>query len=487
MVVNSFSFLLFFVVVFALYYLPIFGKTPKYQNWVLLISSYFFYAYADWRMLPLLFGSTVVFYFLGLWLKKKIDEEKWNSVTWIKVLGVVLGVGILGYFKYFNFFADSIAQLLTKCGLNVSWTALNIIIPIGVSFFTFRLLSYILEVSNEEIEPTNRFVDFAVYISFFPTILSGPIDRAKKFIPQLRSVRKFDYNLAIDGCRQILWGVFIKMCIADNLASITDSAWANYQNENGSTLLVIALLYFIQLYADFDGYSHMAIGVGKILNIKITRNFDHPLLSRNVADFWRRWHISLSTWITDYVYTPLNYSFRNLGKLGVILAVMINLFVIGLWHGANWTYILFGVYHGLLFIPLILLGKFGKNKKMEATKLGFPKLKDFGSIILTYFLISFGLIIFRADNVQAAIGYISSMFGQGLLIMPSLNGLRITVIVSLVVLCVLEWTQRSKEHPLQYSGVFNNKWISYFVDVLILIAIVYCGNVESNQFIYFQF
>ena len=299
MVVNSLTFLLFFVVVFIAYYLPVFEKTPKYQNWVLLVSSYFFYAYADWRMIPLLFIATAVFYFLGIWIKKKIDEEKWDSVTRLTVLGVVLGVGVLLYFKYFNFFAESFAQLLSAFGLNVSWTALHIIIPIGVSFFTFKLISYVLEVSNEAIDPTKDFVEFALYISFFPTIMSGPIDRPNKFIPQLTATRRFDDAIAMDGCRQILWGVFIKMCIADNLAPTTDYVWSNYQNESGSTLLLVALLGYIQLYADFDGYSNMAIGVGKVLNIKITRNFNHPLLSRNVADFWRRWHMSLTTWITD--------------------------------------------------------------------------------------------------------------------------------------------------------------------------------------------
>ncbi len=486
MVVNSFSFLLFFVVVFIFYYLPVFRKTPKYQNCILLLSSYFFYAYADWKMVPLLLAATVVFYFLGLWLKKKIDEEKWNSVTWIKVLGIVLGVGVLGYFKYFNFFAGSIAHLLSLCGLNVSWTALNIIIPVGVSFFTFRLLSYILEVSNEAIEPTKNFVDFAVYISFFPTILSGPIDRAKKFIPQLEVTRRLDYSTAIDGCRQILWGIFIKMCIADNLATITDSVWANYQNESGSTLLVAALLYVIQLYTDFDGYSHMAIGVGKILNIKIARNFNHPLLSRNVADFWRRWHMSLSTWITDYVYTPLSYSFRSWGSLGVILAVMVNLFVIGLWHGANWTYIVFGLYHGILFIPLVLSGAFSKGSKLTAGRLELPHIKDFLLMALTYIIIAVGMVIFRAPSVADAINFSRGLVSLTLFSNPSIN-LRITLVFSILLLLLLEWKQRDKEHPLQCSPNRTTKLIRYAIDVVVLIAIAYFGNVESNQFIYFQF
>ena len=490
MVVNSFSFLLFFIVVFIAYYLPIFKKSARYQNWILLVSSYFFYAYADWRMVPLLFAATVVFYFLGIWLKKKIDEENWNSVTCIKVLGVVFGVGILGYFKYFNFFAGSIAQLLIKCGLNVSWTAMNIIIPIGVSFFTFRLLSYILEVANEEIKPTNRFIDFAVYISFFPTILSGPIDRAKIFIPQLNEKRSLDYTTAVDGCRQILWGMFIKMCIADNIATITDAVWANYQAQSGSTLLITAFLYFIQLYTDFDGYSHMAIGVGKFLNIRIARNFNHPLLSRNVADFWRRWHISLTTWITDYVFTPLNYSFRGMGKFGVILAVMVNLFVIGLWHGASWTYILFGIYHGLLFIPLVLLGAFGKNNDLKPNSKGLPTVSDFIKMVGTFILVSFGLIIFRAVSVTQAFEYCLRIFTGGFFSVGSIliGRKNIVLYLLIVVLLVVEWLQRDKQHALQFSdrSMFKSvvfRWGLYYIIIVFIALFAAAGQ----SFIYFQF
>ena len=488
MVVNSLTFLLFFVVVFTAYYLPVFKKTPKYQNWVLLISSYFFYAYADWRMIPLLFVSTAVFYGLGIWIKKKVDEEKWDAVTRLTVLGVVLGVGVLLYFKYFNFFAESFAQLLSACGFNVSWTALNIIIPVGVSFFTFKLISYVLEISNEAIDPTKDFVEFALYISFFPTIMSGPIDRPNKFIPQLTATRKFDYAMAMDGCRQILWGVFIKMCIADNLAPSTDYIWSNYQNESGSTLLLVALLGYIQLYADFDGYSNMAIGVGKVLNIKVTRNFNHPLLSRNVADFWRRWHMSLTTWITDYVFTPLSYAFRSMGTWGIIIAVMINLFVIGLWHGANWTYILFGVYHGLLFVPLVLSGSFSKGAKLLPNSFGLPRMKDVLQMILTFFIISFGIILFRAESVYEAMGYFTGIFTHSLFSIPSMP-MGMSVVLFVFILLVLEWYKRDFEYPLQFSNntsVLQTR-LRYALDYVIILLIVFFGNFESSQFIYFQF
>ena len=410
MVVNSIPFLLFFVVVFSAYYLPILKATPKYQNIILLVASYLFYGYIDFRMIPLLLGATVVFYLLGSWLKREMERENWKAASYITTFGVVLGVGVLLYFKYLNFFIDSFARLLTTIGLSVSWTTLNIVLPVGVSFFTFKLISYVIEIHRERITPSKEFLDFAVYVAFFPTILSGPIDRPNKFLPQLQKVRNFDYDLAISGCQQILWGMFTKMCVADNLALLTDNAWNRIPDQSALYLLVVALLYPIQMYADFDGYSNMAIGVSKILGIKVTRNFNHPLLARTTAEYWRRWHMSLTSWITDYIFMPLNISFRNIGKWGTIFAAIINLVVIGLWHGANWTYGLFGLYHGLLFIPLVLSGSFGKNKKIKENKYSLPFMNDVLKMVLTYSLVAIGLVIFRADSIQSLCDYIRALF-----------------------------------------------------------------------------
>ena len=375
MVVNSYSFLLFFVVVFIVYYLPVCKKTPLFQNTWLLLVSYFFYGYADWRMIPLLLGTTMVFWLIGLWLSHQMEKGNTKAASRITTFSVILGIGILLYFKYLNFFIDSLAELLQAIGLQVSWTTLNIILPIGVSFFTFKLISYIIEIHREHIQPSKDLTEFAAYIAFFPTILSGPIDRPDKFLPQMKQVHTLDYSLAADGCRQILWGMFTKMIIADNLAIITNQAWAGYDHLPSTMLLIAALLYPIQLYADFDGYSNMAIGVGKLLGYRVNRNFNHPFLARNMAEFWRRWHMSLTGWITDYVFMPLNIAFRNIGNTGIILAAMINLTLIGLWHGANWTFGVFGFYHGLLFIPLIISGAFGKNKKLKENSHGLPFLR----------------------------------------------------------------------------------------------------------------
>lgn len=453
------------------------------------MSSYFFYGVADWKMIPLLLGATAVFYALGLWLRGEMRKGHARNASRITVLGVVIGVGVLLYFKYLGFFAESLGTLLRGIGLEVSWTTLHIVLPVGVSFFTFKLISYVIEVHREHIEPCKDFVEFGTYIAFFPTLLSGPIDRPNTFLPQLRGERQFDYRMAADGCKQILWGMFTKMCIADNLAPVTDAAWASYTAQSGSTLVAVALLYFVQLYADFDGYSNMAIGVGKLLGVKITRNFNHPMLARNMAEFWRRWHMSLTSWITDYVFMPLNIAFRNLGNTGICLACIINLVVIGLWHGANWTYGLFGLYHGLLFIPLVYTGAFGKNKKIKPTVHGFPKAMDILKMAGTFCLVSAGLVLFRAPSVHDAFSFLSGVCSASLLSVPSLNIAKTTWLF-IVLLFVMEWVQRDREHPLDMNGssagLFKHAPVRYLV-YIVLIGIIWFFQGAAMSFMYFEF
>ena len=488
MVVNSYSFLLFFVVVFIVYYLPICKKTPLFQNTWLLLVSYFFYGYADWRMIPLLLGTTMVFWLIGLWLSHQMEKGNTKAASRITTFSVILGIGILLYFKYLNFFIDSLAELLQAIGLQVSWTTLNIILPIGVSFFTFKLISYIIEIHREHIQPSRDLTEFAAYIAFFPTILSGPIDRPDKFLPQMKQVHTLDYSLAADGCRQILWGMFTKMIIADNLAIITNQAWAGYDHLPSTMLLIAALLYPIQLYADFDGYSNMAIGVGKILGYRVNRNFNHPFLARNMAEFWRRWHMSLTGWITDYVFMPLNIAFRNIGNTGIILAAMINLTLIGLWHGANWTFGVFGFYHGLLFIPLIISGAFGKNKKLKENSHGLPFLKDFGKMCLTFCLWALSLVFFRADNISQAFGFMYSMLTNGLSGASIIDTYGKLYILFGLMLLAIEWIQRKQEHALQLQNFhfLSQRSVRYALYLfIILLIITFTG--KSQAFIYFQF
>lgn len=487
MVVNSVRFFFFFIVVFTIYYLPFTKKCPHRQNVCLLLASYFFYGLVDWKMVVILLGATVVFYALGLWLKNVMLKGCTKLSSYLTTFGVTLGICLLLYFKYLNFFGESIAELLSEIGLKVTWTTLNIIVPVGVSFFTFKLISYLIEIHREHIEPCQDIVEFATYISFFPTLLSGPIDRPNTFIPQLRKSHSLNYAQAVDGCRQILWGMFTKICIADHLAMVTDYVWAGYTSFSGSTLLLWTLLYTMQIYTDFDGYSNMAIGIGKILGFNITRNFNHPLLARNIAEFWRNWHISLTSWITDYVFMPLNIAFRNMANWGVLLAVTINIVLIGLWHGSNWTFGLFGFYHAMLYVPLVLSGAFGKNKKLRPGDYGFPKLKDFSKMVLNYVLVSLGFIVFYASSVADAFQFFSRIISISFFSVPELPLKKVTLFFIFIVL-ILEWTTRKKEHPLQLStdGVFKYTIARYLLYAGIgLMLFLFAGEVET--FIYFKF
>lgn len=488
MVVNSLNFLFFFTVVFVVYYLPICRNNAKIRNGWIFLSSYFFYGIANWKMIPLLFGATIIFYALGFGIKSEMNKRNTKNASRLTTLGVVLGVGVLLYFKYLNFFAESFAELLSKIGFYVTWTTLSIVLPIGVSFFTFKLISYVIEIHREHIEPCNDFIEFGTYIAFFPTILSGPIDKPNKFLPQLKGKKSFNYNLSIDGFRQILWGMFTKMCIADNLATVTDSVWASYTELSGSTLATTAILYLIQLYADFDGYSNMAIGVGKLLGINITRNFKHPLLARNIAEYWRNWHISLTGWLTEYVFSPLNIAFRNLRNTGLAMAIIINFVLIGLWHGANWTFVFFGLYHGLLYVPLIYSGAFRKNKKLKPNKYKLPQKHDCLKMMGTFILVSIGLILFRAPSITDAFFYINSIMSESILSIPIIKVSNYTLLF-ISCLLLLEWFQKDKEYAsqLEPSILEKRRWIKYVIDYLIIIAIIFKGNFNSSNFIYFQF
>lgn len=486
MVVNSLSFLLFFIVVFAVYYMPGIRQHAVRQNVWLLLTSYFFYGFVDWKMLPILLGVTIIFYWLGAQIKKAMDANNRKVASRYMKSGIVLGIGLLLYFKYLNFFADSVASVLRQIGFDVSWSTLNIILPVGVSFFTFKLISYVIEIKRKKSEPAGYVLEFATYISFFPTILSGPIDRPNTFLPQLKSNHKFDFNLAMDGCQQVLWGIFTKVVIADNIAAVTSAAWADYSSTDSFSLFYAAIFSPIQVYADFDGYSNMAIGIGKILGFNITKNFTHPLLARNVAEYWYRWHISLTTWITDYVFTPLCLKFRDYANFGIFLAIMANLILIGLWHGANWTYAVFGIYHSLLFIPLILSGSFGKNRKLKEGKWGLPLFKDVVMMGVTYLLIALGHIIFFAQDAPSAFGYIAKMFSEPWHIV---NQIPLPILFFVMVLFVSDWTTRTKEFAIQRSNRdYTGKIGSLFaLDLFMAILIALFGSSVQSAFVYFQF
>lgn len=483
MVINSFNFLFFFVVLFWIYYFPLKNKTVA-QNWCILIASYIFYGITDLKMLPIILVATIIFYILGVLISKS-NQKKASLYT---AFGVIAGVGMLVYFKYLNFFIDSFETLITALGFNSNITTLNILFPLGISFFTFRLISYLIEVNRGKIEATRDFVAFAAYIAFFPTLLAGPIDRPNDFLPQLKSARVFDYNMAMDGTRQILWGIFKKMVIADNMALFIGSVWGNLADQNATTLLIAALAYPIQLYADFSGYSDMAIGVGKILGIRVAINFRYPFFARNVAEYWRSWHMSLTSWVTDYVFMPLNVRFRNIGSLGLILAVIINMIVIGIWHGANWTFAVFGLYHGLLFIPLILSGSFGRKKKLKTNVYGLPSINDFVKMLNTYLLVAFGLIIFNSQSVEQAVSFIRGLLNFSNLTSLTAEGIRVLAqsLFFALLMLLAEWKQRDKEYALQIDSIIPKKLFRYAVYwILLILVILFSG--EEQIFIYMQF
>ena len=482
MVFNSLIFLAFFSVVFLIYWFPL-KNTTKGQNIFLLLASYFFYGYADWKMLPLLLGATVIFYYLGKGIATAKSEKQ---SYWLTFLGVVLGVGTLLYFKYFNFFIESFAALFEACGLHTNLHTFNIIMPLGISFFTFRLLSYVIDIYRGKFEPTNDIIAFGTYVAFFPCLLSGPIDRPT-FINQLKAARTFEYDKAVDGCRQILWGLFKKVVVADNCATYVDQVWGDIGSQSGSTLVLAAVLYLFQIYADFSGYSDMAIGVGKLLGFRIADNFKFPLFALNIADYWRRWHITLTQWLTDYVFMPLNIKFRDWGNWGMILSIVITFVLIGMWHGSNWTFALFGLYHGLLYIPLILSGAFFKKAKLKTNRLGLPVVKDFGRMVLTFLLVVLGLILFRADSIPQACDYVSGICSRSLLSIPFLMN-RIYYLPQaffILLMVVVEWIQRKEQHGLVLDAV-HSKFLRYCIYVGLVILMVWVGG-KAETYIYFQF
>ena len=489
MVVNSLSFLLFFIVVFLVYYAPGIKQSATRQNVWLLLTSYFFYGFVDWKMLPILFGVTVIFYWLGAQIKKEMDVNNRKKASRYMKLGIVIGIGLLLYFKYLNFFAESVAELLRMIGFNVPWSTLNIILPVGVSFFTFKLISYVIEIKRKKTAPAGNLLEFATYISFFPTISSGPIDRPNTFLCQLRKNHLFDYNKAVDGCLQILWGIFTKVVIADNLATITNMAWNDYQSQTSLYLILAILLSPVQVYADFDGYTNMAIGVGKILGFNITKNFNHPLLARNVSEYWNRWHMSLTTWITDYVFTPLCLKFRDYANLGLMIAITANLVLIGMWHGANWTYVVYGIFHSILFIPIVYSGELGKNRKIKEGKYGLPLAKDFIKMVITYIIIGVGHVIFFSKDISSACGYFLHLISSNFTFENPIPIIGVRPTFFVLLLFILEWCTRNKEFAIQSTSKDYEK-ITFIVllgSVFLAILIsVYASN-QSNLFVYFKF
>ena len=485
MVVNSLAFLWFFLIVLVIYYLC--QQKKELQNTFLLLSSYWFYSQVDIKMTLLLVILTLAFWLLGKGVAYYLDKENERRAAIVTNVGVVIGIGALFYFKYLNFFAESVASFASLLGFHLSWTALHLVVPIGLSFFTFKLMSYVLDIYNGKIMPESNAISFANFIAFFPTILSGPIDRPKPFLKQVNQVRLFNPDNFLIGFRRVLWGMFLKMCIADRLDIYVSAIWNNYEHHSAISIIFASLLYPFQMYADFAGYSEMAIGVALILGFKVAENFKRPFFVTDIAGYWSRWHMSLTSWLTDYVFLPLNIKFRKKGVNGTIIAIMLNMTFIGMWHGANWTFLLFGIYHGLWYIPLMVSGQFFKKRSIEVNAKGWPQTPYVLKMVGIYLVVTFGLMLFHSANMTEFFhvwGSIFSHWNGGLFTdMSTMVNAAICSIALIYVDIQEEWFPKKKI----YLPTWAERWRWELTVTVEIICILLFGVFDNNQFIYFQF
>lgn len=478
MLFNSLTFAFFLPFIFILYW-RVFDKYLKVQNIFILVSSYVFYGWWDWRFLSLIALSTIVDYYVGLGIYKQSLKNKKKRLL---LISIFVNLGLLGLFKYYNFFVESWVELWANIGYSVSPHTISIVLPVGISFYTFQTLSYSIDIYRGKIKPTNDLIAFGAFVSFFPQLVAGPIERAANLLPQFAKKRTFNYAEAVDGLRQILWGLFKKIVIADSCATMVNQIFDNPQNYNGSALFLGAVLFAFQIYGDFSGYSDIAIGTARLFGFNLMRNFAFPYFSRDIAEFWRRWHISLSSWFKDYLYIPLG------GSRGNTLTQIRNIFVIflvsGFWHGANWTFIVWGALNAIYFIPLQLFGKNRQHIDLVAKDKNIPSIAEVFQMIGTFILVTFGWIFFRASNIESALDYIAEIFSVSLFEGPNLSFATFHGI--LIVFIIAEWIQRDKLHVLEFNHrkiIKRHRYGVYYI--LIGLIMLYSGH--QQEFIYFQF
>ena len=479
MLFNSIDFAFFLPIVFGIYWL--FHRSRKLQNLIILISSYIFYGWWDWRFLSLIALSTILDYFIGLQLGKSQQSD--SNKKLLLFLSLFFNLGALAFFKYFNFFIENFSNAFSFFGSNLDAVRLDIILPVGISFYTFQTLSYSIDVYRGKISPTKNLLSFASFVSFFPQLVAGPIERASHLLPQFEADRKFDYAIASDGMRQILWGFFKKIVIADRCAIIVNGVFDNYETMNGSTLLIGALAFSFQIYGDFSGYSDIAIGTSKLFGFDLMTNFKTPYFSRNIAEFWNRWHISLSTWFRDYLYIPLGGS--RFSQFVTLRNVIIVFVVSGLWHGANWTFVVWGALNGLLFIPLLLFNKHKTYNRANSNFLEGSKFKKSASIISTFMVVTLLWIIFRSASIVQAFEYISGILSPTILSKPIWIKEFLIIAFWIGFLLLIEWSNRDKEH--QFSIGNQSAPVRRTLYLIVILGIFFFGKFESNSFIYFQF
>lgn len=483
MLFNSIDFAIFLPIVFLLYWF-VTNHNIKLQNFLVVVASYVFYGWWDWRFLSLILFSTIVDYSIGRTLKTEQNTLKRKLLLW---LSIFVNLGFLGFFKYYNFFLDNFIAAFTFLGSEFEASSLKIILPVGISFYTFQTLSYTIDVYKRNLEPTKDFIAFSAFVAFFPQLVAGPIERATNLLPQFYKQRKFDYLNAVDGMRQILWGLFKKVVIADNCAEYANMIFNNSADYSGSTLVLGALFFTFQIYGDFSGYSDIAIGTARLFGFNLMQNFNFPYFSRDIAEFWRRWHISLSTWFRDYLYIPLG------GSRGGIFMKVRNTFIIfivsGFWHGANWTFIVWGGLNALYFLPLLLTNNNRNNLKTVAQGRFFPSIRELVYMIATFGLTVFAWIFFRAENMAHAVSYVAKICSSTLFKMPvfdSRGGALITFCLIMFFL-LIEWVGRENEYAIAKLGQNKCKLFRWFFYAFIMFLIGMFMPSSESPFIYFQF
>lgn len=482
MLFNSFEFMLFLPIVFLLYWFVF--RPRKIQNMFLVIASYVFYGWWDWRFLCLIALTSFCSFTSGLLLDHY--RSKRHTQILISTSNIIVNLLILAVFKYYNFFMDNLETLFHSIGYQLDWVTLGFILPVGISFYTFQALSYTIDVYQKKIAPTRDPIEFFAYISFFPQLVAGPIERATNLLPQFQKDRTFDYVKAVDGSRQMLWGFFKKLVIADNCGDTVNMLWNSYADLTGINLLALGVLFTFQIYCDFSGYSDIAIGCARLFGINLMQNFNLPYLSRSIPEFWRRWHISLMSWFRDYVYFPLGGS--RCAKWKIYRNMLIVFVVSGLWHGANWIFVVWGLYNALLIIIWRVLG-INNSKGIIAQNSLLPSIKEICQVLITFFLVIIGWIIFRSENLHQASDYLFRMFSTIHLDMH-LEIAKRMLIFGIMPLMIVEYLQRYKDHVLQFPATTLFKyrgfrWAIYIGLLATIFLLDFTG--KSQEFIYFQF
>lgn len=487
MLFNSIDFAVFLPIVFTIYWL-LQRFHFKYQNFFLVAASYVFYGWWDWRFLSLLMFSSLVDFAVGMALKNENNNRKRKLFLSISI---AVNLGLLGFFKYYNFFIENFETAFSFLGSGIEIRSLKIILPVGISFYTFQTMSYGIDVYFRKLEPTKNFIAFLAFVSFFPQLVAGPIERATKLLPQFYKKRHFNYNHAVDGMQQILWGLFKKMVIADCCAEYANLIFNNSNQYSGAMLLFGVVLFSFQIYGDFSGYSDIAIGTARLFGFGLMKNFNFPYFSRDIAEFWRRWHISLSTWFRDYLYIPLGGS---KGSLGMKVRNTIIVFAVsGFWHGAKWTFVVWGLLNAIYFIPLLLAHRNRTNLDTVAQGKVIPSLKEIFQVLFTFSLTVFAWIFFRARNLTHAFQFINDMLG-GLFNKQSwvetYNYIywkfTLPLFFIIVFFIMVEWFGREGEYAISKILLKSKRSIRWLVYVIIIFFILWFGGNEQ-EFIYFQF